>query len=308
MGDLDRRLANIAAAQHSLLTLADVRSEGGSRAHASRRVQSGRWESPTQGVFRIAGTPWTYEARVLAAVLAAGPGAVASHFCAARLLGLGFSKADPELTIPRGRRHRPDGLRVHESTDLDRCNARLVDGIPITDPCRTVLDLGRYLREPSLRRAAEEARRLELVTWTSLLHSLLAHARQGRHGICRLREVVASGMLIDGVTDTDSELVALTLLREHGLPEPVLHHQIRANDGELLAEIDLAWLDRMVAIEIDGAVHNDPAVRSKDDARDDLLRDLGWRIRRVWCEMPVAEPQRFVQIVRTALKPPEGSR
>jgi very-short-patch-repair endonuclease len=298
VGDLDRQLASIAAKNHSLITLDDVIAAGGSRAHAQRRVKAGRWESAALGVYRVAGIPWTYEATVMSAVLAAGPGAVASHLCAARLLGLGFRTAQPELSVPRGRNYRSSGFRVHESTDLDRCSVRVVSGIPITDPNRTLLDLGRYIGPRALRRAAEDARRLELVTWRSLLHTLLAHARQGRHGVRRLREVVSRGMVLDGVTDTDSELIAWTLLREHGLAEPVLHHQIRDADGELLAEIDLAWVERKAALEIDGTVHMNPEVRAKDEARDHFLRSIGWTVRRVWYLTPLEQPDRFLQIAR----------
>jgi len=230
-------------------------------------------------------------------------GAVTSHRCAARLLGLGFTKANPELTIPRGRKHRPRAALVHESTDLDRCGVRMVNGIPVTDPNRTALDLGRYLRVPSLTRAVETARRLELVTWTSLLHTLVAHARQGRHGVTHLREVVSLGIQREGITDTDSELVALTLLREHGL-RPVLHHRVLAADGMLIAEIDLADPEQKTALEIDGAVHLRPEVRAKDDARDHRLRGMGWTVRRVWCEMPVLEPARFLAIARELFRTP----
>jgi very-short-patch-repair endonuclease len=301
MGDLDRRLATVALGNHSIITLADVVAAGGNEAQAQRRVRAGRWERVAPGVYRIAGVSWTYEAEVRAAVLGAGPGAIASHLCAARLLGLGFTKAPVELSIPRGRRHRPAGVIVHESTDLDRCGVRQVAGIPVTDPSRTLLDLGRFIRPPALRRAAEAARRADLATWSSMSGTLSVHARQGRHGIRRLREVVAAGLLVDGLTDTDSELIALTVIREHDLPDPVLHHQIRNDDGELIAELDLAWPDRRAAIEIDGTVHLDPLVRRKDDARDHHLRSLGWTIRRVWYEIPLTEPTAFVQIVRTLL-------
>jgi predicted transcriptional regulator of viral defense system len=302
MRELDRRLAAVAAGQHSIITIAQVLEAGGGPGDAARRVQSGRWERIAPGVYRIAGVPWTYPAQVFAATLAAGPGAVASHLCAARLHGLGFTKAGPELSIPRGRRHRPDGVRVHESTDLDRCAVDTIDAIPVTDVGRTLLDVGRYVRVPSLTKAVEEARRQELVTWNSLLHTLLAHARQGRHGVSRLREVLASGLQRDGITDTDSELVALTLLLERGFtPPPVLHHQVRAADGRLLAEIDLAFPGQLAAIEIDGTVHLRPEVKAKDEARDHMLRRMGWTIRRVWCEVPVLEPEQFVAIVRSLL-------
>lgn len=306
MAELDRRVAAVALANHSIITLDDVIGAGGTVAHAYRRVRSGRWERVSPGVYRIAGVPWTYEARVRAAVLGAGPGAIASHLCAARLLGLGFAKAPVELSIPRGRRHRPSEIIVHESSDLDRCGVRQVAGIPVTDPSRTLLDLGRFIGVPALRRAAEDARRGGLATWSSMSGTLSAHARQGRHGIRRLREVVSAGLLIDGLTDTDSELIALTLIRESGLPDPVLHHQVRNSEGELIAELDLAWVVRKAVIEIDGTVHQDPAVRRKDDERDALLRHLGWTIRRVWYEIPLTEPAVFLQIVRSLLADTAG--
>lgn len=302
MGDVDRRAAKVVAETHSIITLRQFEAVGGSARLAQRRVASGRWEQLWPGVYRIAGVAWTYEAKVLAAVLAAGPGAVASHLCAARLYGIGFATATPELSIPRGRRSRsPKTVRVHTSTDLDRCNIRRIDGIPVTDPSRTLLDVGRYLRAPALGRAVEAARRADHVTWDSLTHTLAAHARQGRHGIRRLREVISIGMLTEGVTDTDSELVALALVREHGLPDPVLHHRIRDAHGELIAELDLAYPAQKAAVEIDGTVHLDPVVRRKDEARDHHLRQLGWTIRRVWYEIPLREPKAFVQTVRSLL-------
>jgi len=296
--DIDRQVAAVAIEQHSLITMADVIAAGGSRSHAQDRVRSGRWERVSPGVYRLAGVPWTYEARVLAGVFAAGPGAVASHRCAARLLNIGFATAPAELSIPRGRFHRPDGVLVHQSTDLDRAAIREVAGIPVTEPSRTLLDLGRYIGHGALRRAVESARRSDLVDWPDLVRCLAVHARQGRHGVRRLRLVLAAGLDMVDITDTDSELFALTLIREHGLPEPVLHHRIRDADGELFAELDFAYPPLMAGLEIDGTVHLDPEVRKRDDARDHELRRRGWMIRRVWWEIPVRQPQLFLQIVR----------
>jgi len=299
MAELDRRLAVVTARQHSLISLADIVAAGGTRSDAHRRVAGGRWEAAAPGVFRLTGVPWTYDAQVMAATLAAGPGAVASHLCAARLLGLGFTNAPPELSIPRGRTHRPGLIRVHQSTDLHRSAVHEVRGIPTTDPARTLLDLGRYLGPGALRRAVEQSRREDLVTWAELIACLAAHARRGRHGVRRLRLVISTGMGVDEVTDTDSELIALTLLREHGL-QPTLHHRVM-DGSRLVAEIDLAFPDVLVAFEIDGTVHLDPTVKRNDDARDHALRRLGWTVRRIWWEVPVREPNVYLGIVRDVL-------
>ena len=304
MVDLDRRLAEVALHQHGLFTIDDVLLAGGTDDHAFRRVIAGRWERPYNGVYRLAGIPWTYEAEVMALVLAGRPGAAASHKCAARLEGLGFVTAKPEISLPRGRNFRPDddGVTVHTSTDLHRCEIVMRNGVPTTDVSRTLLDLGRYIRPQALGRAVALARKKDLADWHDLAVCLATHARKGRHGITRMREVIAAGVVNDGISETDSELLALSLIREHGFEEPTLQHRVYGAEGELLAELDIAYVDRKTAFEIDGPIHLKPEVKRKDDARDDLLRArYGWTIRRVWYEIPVNEPREFVKIVRDTL-------
>ena len=133
-----------------------------------------------------------------------------------------------------------------------------------------------------------------------LITTLFSHARQGRHGIRRLRQVIVDGMADDEITDTDSELLALTLLRMAGL-DPVLHHRVYDEDGELIAEIDISFPDRKAGFEIDGDPHLDPVQNDKDEARDHQLRLRGWVIRRTWWTIAVKQPARFLKIVKTTL-------
>jgi len=303
---LDKALAEVALKQHGVISLADVEAAGGKLHHAKARVACGRWIRVHYGVYRLAGVPWTWHGKVMAAVKAGGPDAVASFFCAARLHGFGFMKALPEISVKRGRFHRPESITVHTSTDLDRCAVIEVFGIPTTDVARTLLDIGGALKHmTTFARAVEQARRLDKVTWHDLAVTLAAHARRGRRGIARLRQLIEVGMANDEVTDTDSELIALTLLREHGFPEPTLQHRIYAEDGRLVAEMDEAYVDRKLNFEIDGNVHLDPVQRAKDDARDAEVRDVyGWTVRRIWWEIPVRRPAEFLRIVRQYLGPP----
>ncbi len=307
MSDIDRVLAAVALRQHSVITDADVAEAGGGRYHVDARLEAGRWIGVYENVWRLAGAPWTYEGKVFAAVKAAGPGAVASHLCAARLLDMGFVTALPEISIPRGRNFRPDGVTVHTSCDLDRCETTVRKLIPVTEPARTVLDLGRFIKVKALYKAIEDGRRLELLDWHDVFVCLAKHARKGRHGITRLREAIAIGALNDGITDTDSELVALSLFREYGFPEPTLQHRIFRDDGRTVAKMDFAYLDRKVNFEIDGTAHLDPVQKVKDEARDHELRTFyGWTVRRIWWEIPVHEPRKFVRIVRETLESAAG--
>ncbi len=238
----------------------------------------------------------------MAVVLAAGPGAVVSHLCACRLHGFGFTKAPIEITVPRGRRCFVRGVIVHTSTDLHLNTATKVDGIPVTDPNRTLLDIAKLLKPVAFRNAVEAARRTAGVDWHSLITCLAAHARRGRPGIRKLRSLVIANLHNDEITDTDSELIALSLLREHGFAEPVLQHRIYDQDGFLQAEMDFAWLDRLVNIEINGEVHRQEEVIAKDDERDHYVRGLGWVVRRIWWKIPVFQPEKFIRIVRETLR------
>lgn len=300
MAEFDRLVAEVAAKQHSLITLRGVIDAGGDKAAASRRVRAGRWENPYEEVYRIAGVPWSYEARVLALILGAGDGACASHRCACRLLGIGFKTAEPEISIQRGTFFRPKGITVHTSTDLDRCEPVVVDGIPVTEAARTLLDTTRYAHGYALRNLVEEARRKDLVTWHDLIGCVSTHARQGRRGINDMRAVIAGRMSSDEITETDSELAAVGLLREHGFGEPKLQYHLYSDDGRLVANMDAAYPDDRVNFEIDGPVHQRPEVRLKDEARDQEVRAVyGWTVRRIYKDIPVLNPRLFVNIVST---------
>lgn len=302
MSALDAALAAVAAKQRMLLTVDDVRRAGGDSHHVQRRVEGGRWTVLDHGVYLIAGAPRDWTTRQLAAVLAAGDGAISSHLAAGRLLGLpGFRTAGLELSIPRGRRYRRDGVRTHESTDLDRCSIIWRDGVPLTDPDRTILDLARYLGIRRLTRVVEAARRQELVSWSSLIRTLMRHARRGRHGTRRLRSVILAGAHRDEITDSDFELMVLSLLLDSGLPEPELHHRAYAGD-RFIAEVDLAYPRWKIAIECDGPSHLDDEVREKDLPRQNDLVLEGWTVLRFSWRRVRERPHAVVAEVRDAIK------
>ncbi|HEX4866198.1 MAG TPA: DUF559 domain-containing protein [Acidimicrobiales bacterium] len=299
---IDRDLADVATRQRSLVTAADVAEAGGNRAHIRRRVHSGRWQRVLPGVYLIAGAPLDWTTLQLAAVLSAGPGAAASHLAAARLWGIpGFATAGIELSVPRHRSRRRDGQRIHESTDLDRCTIVHRDGVPVTDASRTILDLARFVGPGLLHRSIEGLRRREEVTWSSLIETLAQHARQGRHGVRRLRQVILTHAHRTEITDTDMELLVLSLIREAGLPEPTLHHRVL--DGHrFVAEVDLAYPQHRIAIECDGSVHLVEEVRDRDLSRQNDLILVGWTVLRFSYERLRRRPEAVVAEIRAALE------
>jgi hypothetical protein len=118
-----------------------------------------------------------------------------------------------------------------------------------------------------------------------------------------MRAVIAFGAVTDEITDRDGELAALGLLREHGYGEPRLQYKLYADDGRLVANMDIAYGDDRVNFEIDGPIHQREEVRLKDEARDQEVRGVyDWTVRRIYRDIPVKNPQLFLNIVRTTFK------
>lgn len=302
MSDLDRRLAEIARTQRALITLGDARSAGGSRSQLHRRASAGILERLAPRVYAARAAPPSDDGRLLATVLSIEAQVGVSHLGAGRRYGIpGYRTADPELSVPRGTRIARPGVRIHESTDLDRCTLVDVGGIPTTDPARTLLDLARYVGPQRLARNIEWCRREGLVDWPELVATLARHARRGRPGIQKFRAVLDANAHRLEVTDVDMELLVLGLLRQHGLPEPVLHHQVWQG-GRFVAELDLAYPDRKVGIECDGDVHLLPEVRTRDLPRQNDLILLGWTILRFDPTRYRTSPMGIVSEVRAALR------
>jgi hypothetical protein len=297
---LDHDLLPTFARQHWLASAADVRTAGGTQGAIDRRLRTGRWELADRGVYRLVGPPPSWRTSLLAPILSAGPRARASHFAAAALHGIpGYPESTPELTIPRGQGQRRPDLKVHTSTDLERSTLVVVDAIPVTDVARTILDLARTVGDKRLGRTIENARRLKATDWDQLISTLARHARRGRPGIRRLRRVIARNAHRDEITDSDFELLVLALLLESGLPEPVLHH--RVTDGErFVAEVDLAYPELRIAIELDGRVHLDEARRELDLPRQNDLILCGWIVLRFTWQRFRDRPESIVAEVRDA--------
>src|SRR5919108_4613066 len=141
----DRALADLFARQHGLITRSQALDMGFSDRLIGHRIRRARWGRVHHGVYRLAGTPDQPKQRLLAACLAAGTGALASHGSAAWLHGLPVTPHGLEVTIPWRRRISLDGVIVHRSRGLTPKDARRVDGIPVTSIARTLLDLSGVL-------------------------------------------------------------------------------------------------------------------------------------------------------------------
>lgn len=300
MGDLDRSIAAIAARQHGLVTGIQLASFGASPAARRTRLEAGRLCKVGEGVYRVGGAPVTWESDVLAAVLAGGPGAVASHRTAGALWGLdGCRRGKPEVTVPLGRRYRPGGVRTHRSTDLHLVTPTRRVGIPTTPVARTLLDLGAVVTGGRVHVALDHARRRGLTDWDALLDTLVAHARRGRRGVGPLRAILDAHFGEVQVTGSRFERLVAIRLRQAGLPPPALQHEVVWAGRSY--RIDLAYPRERVAIELDGSIHLRRDVWEADHERQNALVLAGWMVLRFTWRDYLDRPDRIINEVRRAL-------
>src|SRR3954453_18951053 len=147
---------DLAAGQRELGAAWQLVRAGWTRAMVDHYVREHRWQLVFSGVYAISYSPLSREQRRMAAALTA-PNSFLSHFSAAAHYGIWRFEADYETIVRPGNRGRSrnDGVLVQYSTMLQG-EVGTFDGMPITTPERTLIDLAAQA-DPA--RALREARR-----------------------------------------------------------------------------------------------------------------------------------------------------
>ena len=288
----DAAVAALAARQHGVVSGAQLAELGIGRRGIAHRVAVGWLTRLHRGVFRVGPTEARL-ARLMAAVLAAGPGAVVSHRAAAWLHGFAPEPAVVDVTVEAGHPRARSGVRVHRRS-LDGEVTR-VDGIPATTPKRTIADLAADTEPHELRRAMEEAliqRKLDHLSLTGAVD-----AARGQRGAAVLRAAaIAVAGTGERLTRSEAERRLLDLVAAAGLPRP----QTNVRVGR--AEVDALWRRERLVAEVDGfAFHASRAAFERDRRRDAELTASGLRVIRVTWRQLADEPEAVVARLAGAL-------
>ena len=182
---------------HSVQVARLAERQGGVAGRAAAVAVRGQRDGRSRGGSRkggcIAFTPasmpsaircWAYAARLVAALLYAGPGSVLSHQTAAwhwRLIDaeprrIHVSTANHTRSLTEIRVHRPRSIESETH-----------DGLAVTTVPRTLLDLAACLPYPTLRRALAEADHLNLLDPADVR----AQLGRGRAGASALRKALS---------------------------------------------------------------------------------------------------------------------
>ena len=250
-------------------------------------------------MYRVAGSPRIWEQSLMAACLHAGREAVVSHRAAAALWRLeGVDPGSVDIIAPR--RVRSADITARRSP-VSRRHITSIGPIPVTDPARTLLDLGAVVTPHIAERALDDALRRGLTTLDRLRRRLRAEGGNGRRGASVLRTLISARDPASAPAESALEARVRRLIAGSRLPTPVPQYEVR-DQGRLLARVDYAWPDHMVALEADGyRYHSGRAAWQRDLTRRNALTGRGWRILHVTWEDLTRRPKAVTAAIRTAL-------
>ena len=281
-GGRDVAIARLAAHQHGVLSVQQLKGLGLSTSAIGDRVTAGRLHRIHRGVYAVGHDALSNEGSWMAAVLACGDGAVLSHGDAAALWRMlrphrapaagGRGEHSVDVTVPSGNgRARRPGIRVHRSSFLSTADLTCHNGIPVTKPARTLRDLRRVLPARQFAAAVRQAEFLRL--------SIGDAASSDR---------------------TRSELEArfLALLRRHRLPQPVVNVEVATYI------VDFLWpIERLIA-ELDGwEAHGTRSAFEADRSRDAHLKVLGYEVVRFTWRQIESDSATVAATIRALLAP-----
>jgi very-short-patch-repair endonuclease len=227
----------------------------------SHRLERGRLHATRwRAVYAVGRPQLTRRGKLMAAVLAGGPGAVLSHRSAAELWGMWESTASGiEISVPAGRRPRCAGITAHRRARLSAQDVTSHAGIPVTIPIQTLIDLATCLSQHEVEEAINGADKLGL-TDPEVLRKAVGE-RFGERGTAMLRELLDRRTFV--LTESRLERLFLPIARHAGLPAPLTQQWVNGY------RVDFYWPDLGLVVETDGLrYHRTPQQQSADRRRD----------------------------------------
>ena len=265
----------------------------------------GRLVALQRGLYVPAPVSVTARRRAAAAVLVLRPtAAVASHSTAARVHGIPVPEEDgvEHVTVARAsRRPHHARLRIHTGR-LGPVDVIDTEGVAVTAPGRTIVDLVRVLDRYDSAWALDQALHTRSVTTDAVLEAATRLARA--QGVAAVRGIVAAAEPRSG---SWLETRARTVLLDAGLPRP--HAQVPVVTSAGTRYVDLGYPDVRIGIEIDGrGSHDTPDAVYADRHRQNAVQLRGWTLLRfTWFDV-VRRPEWVVDCVRRALAAASAGR
>jgi very-short-patch-repair endonuclease len=293
VGGAGKQISRRATRQRGVVSRKQLLGAGLTKSAIDGRLRRDELHPRHRGVYLAGHEALMPLASEQAALLACGAGAHISHASAASIWipGAVASPAEVEITVV-GRKVRPRlGIKVHRTKTLGRVDVRIVHGLPLTAPARTLIDL-----------AAVGFDRTEAVLSEMLSRGLLRErdVAAALERIPRRRGAPAIRALLDverrGFTRSEAERVMRKLCRQAQLAQPVSNVRVAG------FEVDFLWPGEKLIVEVDGyRYHSHRAAFERDRQRDARLVAAGFVVIRVTWRQLAEKPMTVVATIAAAL-------
>lgn len=226
-------------------------------------------------------------------------GGVASHVSAAVMHGLDLWNLDlSKVHVTKTRRSGGTSTRrrVLHAGRLPPEEIVTVDGVLVTSPARTIVDIACANGFEQAVVVGDHALRIGATTADGLRGALdLAAFRQG---VARARRVAA---FVDGLSESVGESRSRVLIDQLGLPRPLLQQPLYDASGHFIGRTDFFWPQLGVVGEFDGiAKYSMVPGKSQDEAlraekqRENALTSAGYIVVRwLWEDLSRPRSLRF---------------
>lgn len=247
-----------------------IGSEALATGRLTRHQLRSRFSVVYPGVYVSADTRLTARDRAKAAWLWSKRRGVLAGRSAAAMHGTKW--LDPRLPaeILHDNRHAPVRLSVWTDAIDDR-DVMTIDGIPVTTPERTAVDMARRYRFDAAIASVDALANAAHMRPSDIRQ--LADKYPSARGMPRARRVL---QLVDPGAESPKETWLRLLVIRHGFPPPETQIPVYNEYGVLVAVLDMGWRDRKLALDYDGEHHRDPIRFNKDIRRHDEVTELGW--------------------------------
>lgn len=285
---------DLARRQSGAITRVQLRAAGCADTTITRLVSRGLLERQERGVLFVTGAPVTYSAQLWVAVLATG--GTLGFATAAHLWDMAGRPSLIDVVVGTRRRVRPRfGVRAHH-VFVPAGAVTTIEGLPVTARAWTLLDhLGR-LSLPAAVRLADRALQQRWLARDDFLRRVGEYP--GRQGNRIIRALVAA---TDSGAAAQSERTLHRLLRRAGIRGWQANYQVVVA-GRVAAVIDVAFLRRRLAVEVDGfAYHSDVERFERDRHRQNSLVSMGWTVLRFTWHDLVDRPQYVIRTIQRHL-------
>jgi hypothetical protein len=223
-----------------------------------------------QDVYIANGTKISPVLRAKACWLRSRRRGVLAGFSASALHGARWIDAARPATIIDSNRRPTRGVRAW-SDRIEADEICVIDGMRVTSPARTALDLACRYPEDTAVAAIDALARATHFKMADV--ELLADRYRRRRGI---RQAKAALDLVDPGAESPRETWLRLLLIRAGFPRPQTQIPVYNEFGVLIAVLDMGWEDVMVALDYEGDHHRTPWRFSKDIRRLEEVTEIGW--------------------------------